>query len=1298
MRKLIVIIFLLSAPILAQNTRYDAPFPSISSTSSTPYLVANIPPNSPTLAVCNSPANQVPCTNYATTYNSTGAACPNGAQDTPQPQPSACQSTGDAQGNIGFWAPAGTYDYTVCVRNNCYGPYTVTIGGPGGSSAAFETNGVSNPIQTLLNLISGTNITLTADGTGGVTIDAAGGGGGGTPGGSVTQLQFNDGGFGGSSSATYNKNLVPGEVDPQNVNNVMFVTTAWNWSQLPAGTLTAGVPATVTLAPCPAGIDGRDNIGVIGVTGVGTPEPVKMTGGGSCRPGNASGTINFTPASSHSAGYTIGSASSGIYEAIAAYKNWTGTGGSAQASINLKPAGAPVANGNITYAYAVMGRIIPPVNGLTINGNGALLACTTRDACISIESSLGTSVTIRDLRFASNLDINGWAISQTECSANTTTIHTTLAHGIIVGDMVDVQRTDDGHYWGGSTSEVQRVSAVGANTVSWTDTNCSTGVVGGTRALANTPGYINILNASIYTTEQTTTLENLSFAIPGGSALLFTGHFNNHVVVLNDQSFRWIGSTGVGLRKADSTGACTTGTPYCGAVAYFPGSFTTGPSVAWLKNMDFSVNCTGNGLVAYNGNTLDWEGGISQAQAQVALSTGSKRGGFGNSTFTDAYIESGACTNPDTGAASSAGVLNYGNHVKWSGGEGPQGIIPTFVTGGATTYYYYLMANDGSGNNSAPLFFGSARPTTNTFDIYWPRVQPATSANPIVYTNPTYTVIRTTDNNFVPYTAGCAGGSTSACGSVTVAAAQCAGLMCHFTDDITVNTTAVTIPDLPTYEPPVSFWPGPIVLAGGSTLNYDTDSLIGTVTTLDGKSAPSVFSYANEGGVMKHSWSQAIGGPVALLDEPATGGATYLNSKGRINLNRQLGHTVPISSILTLVDSSPTKTLASSSNRPVMDATDVWIGNDVTNAPLTAAALAFGSPVSVSNYINLVPDGISWLERLTATKKEFAVATQFDQPMTAALPCTGCGAFERTTAITSDTLNRAPGAIGANWTLIEGTWQITSGAAFAGKNYAYFDTVVVDGAASRAGAYYSAVAFTTDQFAQANITAANSIIGVCVRMNAAPPLQGYCLISGSNLFDILKINGGVTTILAAGAPNVANNSIIKISAIGSTITGYLNGVQVYQVTDTALPTGNPGIYGQTTITTAHGLSNFYADSAGWTASEGLTFSSLAPTTLADAATITWNVLGYSGKNATVTLGGNRTLNVTNLANGGNYVLRIVQDATPPRTLTLGTGCTWKVVNGGAGAITLTNAANAIDILTFYYDGTNCYANLGANYN
>jgi Pectate lyase superfamily protein len=97
------------------------------------------------LAVCQSPANSgpgIPCTNYATTYTYAGVACPNGAQDTPQPATtSSCQTQGDPQGNIGFWAPSGQYDYTVTIGTTTFGPYTVTLGGAGSGGTPGGTNG-----------------------------------------------------------------------------------------------------------------------------------------------------------------------------------------------------------------------------------------------------------------------------------------------------------------------------------------------------------------------------------------------------------------------------------------------------------------------------------------------------------------------------------------------------------------------------------------------------------------------------------------------------------------------------------------------------------------------------------------------------------------------------------------------------------------------------------------------------------------------------------------------------------------------------------------------------------------------------------------------------------------------------------------------------------------------------------------------------------------------------------------------------------------------------------------------------
>lgn len=98
-------------------------------------------------------------------------------------------------------------------------------------------------------------------------------------------------------------------------------------------------------------------------------------------------------------------------------------------------------------------------------------------------------------------------------------------------------------------------------------------------------------------------------------------------------------------------------------------------------------------------------------------------------------------------------------------------------------------------------------------------------------------------------------------------------------------------------------------------------------------------------------------------------------------------------------------------------------------------------------------------------------------------------------------------------------------------------------------------------------------------------------------------------------------------------------------------------------------------------------------TLTDATTVFWDYsLGY---NAVVTLNDNRTLGITNAVNGDYGTLKVIQDGTGGRTLALsGTNL---VVNGGAGAITLTSNPNAVDILSFVYDGTSFLWNVGYNY-
>lgn len=89
----------------------------------------------------------------------------------------------------------------------------------------------------------------------------------------------------------------------------------------------------------------------------------------------------------------------------------------------------------------------------------------------------------------------------------------------------------------------------------------------------------------------------------------------------------------------------------------------------------------------------------------------------------------------------------------------------------------------------------------------------------------------------------------------------------------------------------------------------------------------------------------------------------------------------------------------------------------------------------------------------------------------------------------------------------------------------------------------------------------------------------------------------------------------------------------------------------------------------------------------DGATITFDLSDKTKTNIrTVTLGGNRTLALSNVSTGQVFVIRLVQDATGSRTVTWWSTIKWP----GATAPTLTTTANRTDVFGFICTGTNTY--------
>lgn len=89
-------------------------------------------------------------------------------------------------------------------------------------------------------------------------------------------------------------------------------------------------------------------------------------------------------------------------------------------------------------------------------------------------------------------------------------------------------------------------------------------------------------------------------------------------------------------------------------------------------------------------------------------------------------------------------------------------------------------------------------------------------------------------------------------------------------------------------------------------------------------------------------------------------------------------------------------------------------------------------------------------------------------------------------------------------------------------------------------------------------------------------------------------------------------------------------------------------------------------------------------TATDGATVTFDLSVY--KKHRVTLGGNRTLALSNVSNGDTFIIALEQDATGGRTVTWFSGIRWS--NGVAP--TLATGANKADVFGFIQISTDNY--------
>lgn len=148
----------------------------------------------------------------------------------------------------------------------------------------------------------------------------------------------------------------------------------------------------------------------------------------------------------------------------------------------------------------------------------------------------------------------------------------------------------------------------------------------------------------------------------------------------------------------------------------------------------------------------------------------------------------------------------------------------------------------------------------------------------------------------------------------------------------------------------------------------------------------------------------------------------------------------------------------------------------------------------------------------------------------------------------TDNFNRANGAPGANWTAIINSFTIISNT-IDGVNGADYNVMK-----------WSADAFPDDHYAQLKISAATDG-GPAVRITGTnlATAKLYYIDARTGSDRLLKLILGTETSIGA-LSTYAGNDIAKLTAIGTTIQAYKNGIaNGSPITDSAATTGSAGV-------------------------------------------------------------------------------------------------------------------------------------------
>lgn len=644
-------------------------------------------------------------------------------------------------------------------------------------------------------------------------------------------------------------------------NQVVYVTPDFNWAQTNNTALTAAAPATITLAPCPKGVLSTltsKNV-TMWISGVGTPEMVTLTAS-TCTSDAASGTVSFTPANSHAGGYTIGSNTAGIEEAVNyAYSLFTGSSSTSVASagtVIVPPHLDPTINGTV-YIQA---------STTTVDFSGNVLQCATGSvACVFVGNPANTNSYIKTT--VKNLRLRAMASELTGIEVQ--------AQGTVLDNIGDIAVGFTGTFWPafiqGDNDQnfvvhnVNIAASSGANVVCTSPVHCTAGIL-----MSGSPSF-GILHASDLNMNRVNCIDNL-----GQNSMTVSGNF----ICQNIPMFM--------LRSTSQ----------------FPENENLVMDGGYIEGC---LNSTGLGCAGFI-----LKGGVSK--------------------------------------------IGVGNYVSF---------IPSFGATGATRYMYWVVPIDGSGNKGNPLLAGTATlAATGTYTVKWYGISPGGS----------YDILRQAASGAgaAPTTATFTGGSVAAGGSIVTAlsdASACdpATLICTYIDDISLPSTAYTVPTI-VFGPKIDFWPAIAVAApnvatttatNNAKVQFDTlpgnDILHGGLVSAFGALGHTPFSAlrclggGNDWTLIGVACPSNLGNGALWVRAGSSGLASV---QGAINFSPPPGFPTGSLDILTFKSADPQLTFATPLLRPAWQAGDSATGYETASS----GGLYQRDSNSLRWYIGKVPD------------------------------------------------------------------------------------------------------------------------------------------------------------------------------------------------------------------------------------------------------------------------------------------------------------------------------------------------------